>query len=49
MELIDIGSNLTHESFAEDFDAVLQRAGAGGVVQQIVTGTSVEEIGRAHV
>ncbi|MCX7037341.1 MAG: TatD family hydrolase [Proteobacteria bacterium] len=42
MELIDIGSNLTHESFVGDFDAVLQRAGAAGVVQQIVTGTSVE-------
>lgn len=42
MQLIDIGSNLTHESFAGDFAAVLQRAAAAGVVQQIVTGTSVE-------
>ena len=42
MELIDIGSNLTHESFVADFDAVLQRAGTAGVVQQVVTGTSVE-------
>ena len=42
MHLIDIGSNLTHESFAGDFEAVLARAAAAGVVQQIVTGTSVQ-------
>jgi TatD DNase family protein len=42
MQLIDIGSNLTHESFAVDFDAVLARALAAGVVQQVVTGTSVQ-------
>jgi TatD DNase family protein len=40
--LIDIGANLTHESFASDLDAVLQRARAAGVVQQIVTGASRE-------
>ncbi len=42
MELIDIGSNLTHESFAADLPAVLQRAREAGVRQQIVTGTSVQ-------
>ena len=41
MDLIDIGSNLTHESFQHDFDAVLARADAAGVRRQIVTGTSL--------
>ena len=39
--LIDIGANLTHESFAEDFDAVLASAHTSGVRQLIVTGASV--------
>jgi len=39
--LIDIGANLTHESFAADLDAVLARARQAGVVQQIVTGASL--------
>ncbi|HEX3847907.1 MAG TPA: TatD family hydrolase [Steroidobacteraceae bacterium] len=39
--LIDIGSNLTHESFASDRDAVLARAAAAGVTRQIVTGTDL--------
>ena len=42
MELIDIGCNLTHDSFDEDRDAVLDRARAAGVVQMIVTGASEE-------
>lgn len=42
MELIDIGSNLTHESFRGDLDAVLARAVAAGVRRQIVTGTSLQ-------
>ena len=42
MPLIDIGANLTHESFAADLEAVLQRARAAGVVQQVVTGASRE-------
>jgi len=41
MELIDIGSNLTHESFQQDFDAVLARAQAAGVNRQVITGTSI--------
>jgi TatD DNase family protein len=40
--LIDIGSNLTHESFAADRDAVLVRAAAAGVTRQIVTGTDLD-------
>ena len=38
--LIDIGANLTHESFAPDFDQVLTRAREAGVLQMIVTGAS---------
>jgi len=40
MELIDIGCNLTHDSFTGDRDEVLVRAQAAGVVQIIVTGAS---------
>jgi TatD DNase family protein len=40
MPLIDIGANLTHESFAHDLPAVLQRARAGAVDAIIVTGAS---------
>ena len=42
MQLIDIGANLTHESFDHDRNAVLQRAREAGVVQQVVTGASRE-------
>ena len=38
MHLIDIGANLGHESFRADFDAMLGRAKAHGVIQMIVTG-----------
>lgn len=38
LDLIDIGSNLTHESFASDRDAVLSRALQAGVRRQIITG-----------
>jgi TatD DNase family protein len=41
ISLIDIGSNLTHESFAADRDAVIGRALAAGVRRQIVTGTDL--------
>ncbi|WP_266156350.1 TatD family hydrolase [Dyella silvatica] len=40
MQLLDIGANLTHESFHHDLDAVLQRAQAHGVTQMVVTGAS---------
>ena len=54
MELIDIGANLGHESFAHDFDAVLARARDAGVARMIVTGASREgspralELAQAH-
>jgi TatD DNase family protein len=38
--LIDIGANLTHASFGDDLDAVLQRAAAAGVTRMLVTGSS---------
>jgi TatD DNase family protein len=41
LDLIDIGANLTHDSFDADRDAVLGRAAAAGVARIIVTGTSV--------
>lgn len=40
MQLLDIGANLTHESFHHDFDAVLQRAKDHGVSRLMVTGAS---------
>lgn len=38
--LIDIGANLTHDAFHEDFDDVLQRARDQHVERMIVTGAS---------
>ena len=38
--LIDIGINLSHDSFAADRESVIARARAAGVVQMIVTGAS---------
>lgn len=37
--MIDIGANLAHESFAADFDAMLERATAAGVEAIVVTGS----------
>jgi TatD DNase family protein len=54
MQLIDIGVNLTHESFRHDFDAVLDRARTHGVTRMIVTGAShtgsehALDLARAH-
>lgn len=42
MELIDIGCNLTHDSFDSDRAQVLEHAQEAGVVQMIVTGASEE-------
>ena len=39
--LIDIGANLTHESFKGDIESVLTRAKESNVEKIIVTGTSV--------
>jgi TatD DNase family protein len=41
ISLIDIGSNLTHDSFAQDRDAVMARALEAGVGRQVVTGADV--------
>ena len=46
-DLVDIGVNLTHESFDRDRDEVLRRARDSGVRRLIVTGTSVTESVRA--
>ena len=40
-DLIDIGANLTHDSFDADRTAVMQRAADAGVRRMIVTGTTV--------
>jgi TatD DNase family protein len=42
MDLIDIGANLTHDSFDTDRDAVIERAVASGVRRMIVTGSTAE-------
>ena len=48
MELIDIGANLSHDSFRHDLPQVLERARAAGVAQMIVTGASETESRVAH-
>ena len=54
MELIDIGINLAHDSYALDRAAVLERAHAAGVAQLIVTGATLVsseaalELARSH-
>jgi TatD DNase family protein len=45
--LIDIGINLTHDSYDNDRPAVLERAAAAGVVQMVVTGASGESSRKA--
>jgi TatD DNase family protein len=53
-ELIDIGINLTHDSYDRDRNAVLARAAAAGVTQMVVTGASDDSshkaaaLARAH-
>lgn len=54
MELIDIGCNLTHDSFDDDRAQVIQRAHEAGVAQMVVTGASAAgsrkalELAREH-
>jgi TatD DNase family protein len=54
MQWIDIGANLTHDSFERDREAVIERARRHGVVQMIVTGASLVdsaagvELARGH-
>jgi TatD DNase family protein len=45
--LIDIGINLTHDSYDRDRDAVIARARAAGVVQMVVTGATLAGSARA--
>ncbi|MFC3607020.1 TatD family hydrolase [Stutzerimonas tarimensis] len=47
MELVDIGLNLTHESFLRDTPEVLARAAEAGVVQMVLTGTNLAESEKA--
>ncbi len=42
MQFIDIGANLTHESFHGDLEAVLARARDVGVARMVVTGASAQ-------
>ena len=42
INLVDIGANLTHESFQKDLDAVIDSAIATGVKQMVVTGACEE-------
>jgi len=46
-ELVDIGVNLAHDSFDADREAVMQRAAQAGVVQMVVTGSSVDATRKA--
>ena len=43
IDLIDIGANLTHDSFADDRDEVIQRASGAGVQRIILTGSSEQD------
>ncbi len=47
MQLVDIGANLTHDSFDRDRDAVLARARDAGVSQLVITGASREHSPKA--
>ncbi len=47
MQLIDIGANLTHESFNSDRETVISEADAQGVVQMVITGASASGSRRA--
>jgi TatD DNase family protein len=47
ISLIDIGSNLTHDSFAPDRDAVMARALEAGVGHQVITGADMESSSQA--
>src|SRR6185312_12501711 len=52
--LIDIGINLTHDSYDDDRDAVITRARVAGVMQMVVTGATLAgsaqalSLARAH-
>lgn len=46
-QLVDIGANLTHESFREDLSEVLNRANASGVTRLLVTGADHDGVEQA--
>ena len=48
MQLIDIGANLSHESFAHDLSSVLDHARAVGIAQIVVTGAGEQASLDAH-
>ena len=41
-ELVDIGANLTHDSFAADRDSVIENACLAGISRMILTGSTAE-------
>jgi TatD DNase family protein len=43
LDLVDIGANLTHDSFDHDREGVIARARAAGVTQIVLTGSTVTE------
>jgi len=45
--MIDIGANLSHDSFRDDFDAVIERAKLAQIENLILTGTDIESNQRA--
>ena len=45
--LIDIGANLTHESFGNDFKEVIERAQQSNISHLIITGSDVEDSAKA--
>ena len=47
IEFIDIGANLTHESFDQDREQVLENAIVAGLDKIIITATSVDETNKA--
>jgi len=48
VQLVDIGANLTHASFADDLDAVISRARSQGVSRMAVTGADAPGSLAAH-
>ena len=49
MKLVDIGANLTHKSFEQDFDKVIREATEAGLVHIIITGTDLETSNASHI
>jgi len=45
--IIDIGANLTHESFSSDYDEVIERARQANISHLIVTGSDIKDSTKA--